>query len=189
VVPLYQYGDRYFLVHETDRQHISDEMLMVRAQVYAITPGSSIVKRADVHWSQKSRALSAAINEIKGGADREATFIKYAREFGPGIRKAIHDYLFVTSARKGDGGGGPPGSSFGDSTCSSFEQQSPDNCSGCTFAPNMGGYEFGYGDNGCLLSDLFLNAPEAGFGRGDTRPSNPDRAIGTPGTQPRKPRA
>jgi ubiquinone/menaquinone biosynthesis C-methylase UbiE len=189
VVSLYQYGDRYFLAHPSDRQHINPEALMVRAQVYRITPGSSIVKHASVDWDRKARTLAAAINEIKRGANKEAVFTKYGREFGPGLRKTVSDYMFVTSNKKGDGGAGPPGSSFGDSTCSSFEQQTPDNCKGCTFSPNMGGNEFGYGDGACLLTHLFLNAPEGGFGRGDTRPSNPDRTIGTPGTHPQKPRA
>jgi SAM-dependent methyltransferase len=182
-VPLYRYGNCYFLVHDTDKGNISPDMLMIRASVFAVQPGSSIAKQANWEWERKSRALASTINEIKGGADREATFMKYGRDYGPGLRKAISDYQFVTSNHKADGGGGASGSETGDSTCSSFTQQAPDNCDGCTFNVGTGGPEFGYGDGACLLTHLFLNAPAAGFGRGDQAAYSPQHTPGTPTVQ------
>lgn len=193
-LPVYKYGGAYFLVHESDRDRLSD-LPMVRVEVYEIKPGSSIAKRAAVDWSAKSRALASAINEIKAGGEKEAVFIKYAREYGPGLRKAVQDYLFVTSAKRADGGEGP-GTNTGDSTCSSFNEQSADNCDGCTFNVGTGGPEFGYGDGACLLTHLFLNAPADGFGRGDQNAYDPQHTPGThnlqkpirqPRTDPRLP--
>lgn len=185
-VPLYRYGDRYFLVHASDKRNVSPEMLMIRAHVFAVTPGSSIVKKASGSWDRKARALSAAINEIKTGSDREAVFQKYGREFGPGLRKAVGDYLYIVNfSKKSDGGGGSSGSTIGDATCSSFSNQSPDNCGGCTFNSGTGGYEFGYGDGACLLTHLFLNAPDKGFGRGDPAAYDPEHTPGKPSVQDR----
>lgn len=184
VIQLYRYGDRYFFVHETDREAVSEDMLMIRAMVFNIVPGSSITKRANANWDRKSRALAQAINFIKTGGDREAAFVKFGREYGPGLRKAVSDYLFITQQhKKSDGGGGSSGSNIGDATCSSFDQQSPDNCDGCTFNVGTGGPEFGYGDGACLLTHLFLNAPDKGFGRGDQNAYQPQRTPGTPSLQ------
>jgi hypothetical protein len=183
-IPLYRYGDRYFFVHESDRDAVSEDMLMIRAMVYNIVPGSSIKKRAGVEWDRKARALWQTINFIKTGGDKEAAFTKFGREYGPGLRKAVSDYLYVTQRQKqSDGGGGSSGSTIGDSTCSSFDQQSADNCGGCTFNVGTGGPEFGYGDGACLLTHLFLNAPDKGFGRGDQNAYQPAHTPGTPSIQ------
>lgn len=187
-VPLYRYGSVYFLAHEGDWSRIAAEVLMVKGHVYNIKPGSSHAKRVVIgfaDWERKSNALAGAIREIQVGGDREATFTKYGRDYGPGLRKAVSDYLYITQRQKqSDGGGGDSGSTIGDSTCSSFTQQSPDNCDGCTFNSGTGGPEFGYGDGACTLTQLFLNAPEKGFGRGEQSPYNDARRPGTPGVQP-----
>ena len=176
-IALYRYGNAYFKVHETDE--IDPDASVIRAHVYNIVPGSAILKKEAGEWGRKTKALASTIREITAGADKEATLLKYGREYGPGLRKALSDYQYVTTTHKADGG--PAGSTLGDSTCSSFNDQTPDNCGGCTFNPSgAGGVEFGYGPGACLLTELFINAPEQGFGRAPLTPYSDRGRPGTP---------
>lgn len=159
---LYQYGSAYFLVHESDAGRLQkarkEGLMCVTANVTKVTPGSSIRKRAALsssEWQKKIRMLRAAIDEVSAGADKESVFLRYGREYGPGLRTAINDFLYVKSQQTEN------------VRCANWEnQQSADNCGNCTFWPNGGGsVEFGYGGNGCHLTDFFLNSPDSGFSR------------------------
>lgn len=177
-IAVYQYGNKYFLVHEVGRDvdvlaAAQDRGLSyIFAHVYTITPGSSIKKFAlNTHdgFLRRSKALAQSIWEIEAGADKESTFLKYSREFGPRLPKAVHDYLYIQQQSKESSNEDTPSSSGG--SCETFwNEQSADGCNGCTYNTWGGGgndSEPGYGDTGgCLLTHLFLNAPEHGFSRG-----------------------
>lgn len=177
-IALYQYGDRFFLKDETPRlvatlRKIRETGLSyVEARVIQVIPGSSLLKReANLNvWRNKTKALRSAIADIQNGHSREAVFLKYGGEYGPGLPQAVNDYLWLKGS--------------GREHCASFVEQSADNCGGCTFNPNGGGnVEYGYGEGACLLSDLFLNAPEKGFGKMPPEAYTSGPNIGTPRTQ------
>lgn len=186
---LLQAGDQYFLMEESERNQ--DVLQAIRAssrpvilaEVTRIIPGSSIQKRVISSWDdfrKKSRLLSNAIHEIQAGTDHEAVFLKYSREFGPGLRGLVNDYFYVKDQQQKEADAGSIDDTAGGSGCSSFwNDQTADNCAGCTFNVGTGGLEYGYG--GCVLTDLFLNAPEdGGHGRSDQSGYNDENTPGKP---------
>lgn len=191
-VRVYRYGSRYFPVSDYDAERVAYEMEKqtpyMHVDVTSIVPGSSIAKRTIAtvdDFNRKSKLLAEAIHSISGGMDREAVFLKYGRDFGPGLRRAVNDYFYISSLQQKDADAGSiDDTAGGGGTCSQFwNNQTPDNCEGCTFDVGTGGSEFGYG--GCLLTHLFLNAPDAGFGRGDPAAYDTDHMPGSPSVQKR----
>lgn len=174
---VYRYGDRYFLRAETSRNIGALQMLReqgvsyIQAHVAEIIPGSSIPRKQPNRevWEQKTRALRMALQEIAEGHSREAVFTKYGGEYGPGLARAVNDYLWLREN--------------GQEHCGTFVEQTSDGCGGCTFNPNGGGTEeYGYGYGSCLLSEHFLNVPERGFGK--LPPETYSQSVpGTPRTQ------
>jgi hypothetical protein len=190
---VYQYGNFYFLKNETRDARMlvaqrRNELASshVHVNVTKIIPGSSIRKRAALsveEWGNKTKVLRAALEELEAGEDKESVFLKYGRDYGPGLRAALDDFLHVQGQLKqsGEGQEGEKGSV----RCATYwHEQSADNCGGCTFWPAGGGdQEFGYGDNGCLLSDFFLNRPDPGFARRRQAPGDVVNQLATPSVQ------
>lgn len=193
-VRVYRYGSRYFPVDEYDAQRVAYELERqtpyLQVDVTNVVPGSSIAKRVVgtvEDFNRKSRLLAEAIHEISGGMDREAVFVKYGRDYGPGLRRAVNDYFYVQSIQEKDADAGSiDDTAGGGGTCSQFwNGQTADNCAGCTFDVGTGGYEFGYG--GCLLTHLFLNAPDVGFGRGEPASYDTEHKPWNPSLQKQSP--
>lgn len=189
-IRVFAYGSRYFPIDEATEKRVATELALgtmyLEADVTRIIPGSSIAKQhvASIEdFNAKSKALSEAIYDIQAGQDREAVFMKYGRVFGPGLRKALDDYFYIQSMNR-DADTDAVGDQTGGGCDTFWEGQTADNCEGCTFNVGTGGPEFGYG--GCWLSHLFLNAPDAGFGKGDQPVGyDPGHTPGTPTEQKR----
>jgi len=182
-VSLYQYGSNFYLVDENDNVRLGTDAY-VWADVTRIVAGSSLRKRYTAsidEFNQKSKALANAIHEIHGGSEREAVFMKYGRVYGPGLRQAVSDYFYIQSLNKNAETDPPYGDSAAGDCDTFWSGQSPDNCEGCTFNAGTGGPEFGYG--GCLLTQLFLNSPNKGFGKGDEAGYDYEHMPGKPSVQ------
>jgi hypothetical protein len=192
VVNLIRYGSRLLPATERDRQALRAGGYH-EAQITRVVPGSSIRKQhilSREDFTRHCQVLASAItmvlrsrSVISRGIRVKAAVRTFGRAFGPGLRHAIADYLYL----RGDYGfdRDPPGGGM----CSTFNDQTADNCDGCTFSCGTGGSEYGYGVNYCLLTNLFLNAPDAEFGHGDESAYDPEHTPGGPSVQrPKTPR-
>lgn len=169
MVRVFRYGHRFFPATEEDRKALAEADGFVEVEEYCIVPGSSIRKRhamSPEEFQRKAALLQEAIQTFHDGMDPD-TVAYYRRAYGPGFDEVLADYHLATRQL------GP--------VCGSFHQQTEDDCEGCTFNVGTGGPEFGYG-GGCVLTEVFNESPDAGFGRGDPNGHDPDHTPGK-GTQ------
>jgi hypothetical protein len=180
MVRLIRYGRRFIPATARDKDQIQAVAGYIEAEIFTVVPGSSIKKRFITNRSQleyKSRVLSAAIRSVLSGEDIGVVMERHGREFGPGLRKAVTDYVYARRATETD-------------TCYTFHEQTPDGCGGCTFGGDTGGPEFGYGAprNRCMLTPVFLDVPDDGFGRGDAPSIDHDTPPGKTKQRTKTPR-
>lgn len=176
-VMLYRYGSQYFFVNKNDKPRTGTNADgRVLGRVFAIVAGSSAARRThSLQTIQKSLSIARRL------IDRGANVRQVAEYFDKkvhGVVRHIWDYAQKTSVHNFVMHGTLSGYQVGDLPMSNITQQTSDECGGCTYNAGTGGTEFGYGFGKSILSDLFLNSPNEGFGRGDPAAYDPQRTPG-----------
>lgn len=166
LIPVYKYGDAYFLVNEEDINHIPKDAHTICARVYNIIPGSGILHsvQGQLYDRLKNSIIKKIFEDLEQGKSKEALLLKYGKEFGSGALPLIElcHSIFEQQTKM-----------------SKYHQQTSDNSEGATFNVGTGGVEFGYGGSS-FLHYIFLHAPANEFSRYDPAAYDSVHHPGTP---------